>query len=236
MYGRIGLMGLLVIAVASGCASGPESYDPEIGASMFSRSTVIDNPYFPMEPGTTFVYEGVNEEGTMETAEITITDDTRAVMGIDCRVVNHVEYVDGVLIEDTMDWYAQDNDGNVWYFGEDVKNYVDGEFDGTSGSWEAGVDGALPGIIMPADPVLDEEYYQEYYRGVAEDKGKNLRNDMTIEIGYGTFTDVLQVEEWNPLEPGVTGYKHYAPGTGLIYESERGSQERVELVEIRAAR
>jgi hypothetical protein len=221
--------------VLAACAGGPHAipYNPAIDPADFTNSTAIDNPFFPLVPGTTFYYEGVNEEGTDQTAEIVVTRETRVVMGIECVVVNHLEYVDGLLAEDTKDWFAQDDGGNVWYFGEDVKDYERGQFVGSSGAWEAGVDGALPGIIMPARQIRGEEYRQEYFRGVAEDMGRTDRLDLKIEVKYGSYTDVLRVMEWNPFEPGVTGYAHYARGVGLIYESERGSRERMELVEIR---
>jgi hypothetical protein len=141
-------------------------------------------------------------------------------------------YLDGELIEDTEDWYAQDLQGNVWYLGEDSKEYQDGQVVSTAGSWEAGVDGAEAGILMLADPEPGDRYRQEYYEGEAEDMARVHRDDVTVTVPGGTFTGVLQILEWTPLQPGHRAYKYYAPGVGLVLEASASGHDRVELVAV----
>ncbi|MBD3307782.1 hypothetical protein GF339_15230 [candidate division KSB3 bacterium] len=151
-----------------------------------------------------------------------------------CTVVREREWVDGELEEDTLDWFAQDVDGNVWYFGEDSKEIDEGVVVSTEGSWEAGVDGAQPGILMKGTPQIGDTYRQEYYFGEAEDMASVVSLNASVTVPFGTFTNCLQTEEWTPLEPGVTEYKYYAPGVGLLLEEQvEGGDARVELVEIR---
>jgi hypothetical protein len=140
--------------------------------------------------------------------------------------------LNGELTEDTYDWYAQDKEGNVWYFGEDSTEYKNGKAVSTAGSWESGVGGALPGIVMPANPVPGPPYRQEYYVGEAEDWAQVDRLGMSITVPYGSFTGVLRTLEWTPLEPGFYEYKYYAPGVGIVLETPRGSHEPVELLSI----
>jgi hypothetical protein len=214
-------------------------YAAEIDPSNFVER--IDNRYLPFTPGTTSVYEGETEDGT-ERIEVYVTDKTREVLGVKCTVVRDKAFLEGELIEDTFDWYAQDKDGNVWYFGEDTREYENGKVVSTKGSWEAGVDGAKPGIMMEADPRVGGSYRQEYYEGEAEDVAEVLSlaasglND-SVSVPYGSFDDVLMTKEWNPLEPGVLEYKYYAPGTGLIGEEMIvGGSESIELVDLRTGR
>jgi len=154
---------------------------PDFASTSFSNPTVIDNPYFPLIPGTTFVYEPVpNEDNIVDTVEVTFNTYTINVDGkmVECREVHDYETVDGVLSEDTLDWYAQDDDGNVWYCGEDTKELdQNGNVISTEGSWEAGVDGALPGYIMLAEVNLKSGtcYQQEFYEDEAEDEAKIMR-------------------------------------------------------------
>jgi hypothetical protein len=192
---------------------------------------VVDNPYFPLTPGMTFIYEGETEDGTVRVEDY-ITRETKQVMGVICVVVRNREWEDGDLVEETFDWYAQDAEGNVWYFGEDSKEYDDGDVS-TTGSWEAGVDGALPGIIMKAKPQVGDSYRQEYYAGEAEDMGEVLSLAESASVIAGDFDDCLLTKDWTPLEPGVSEHKYYAPGVGLVLEvMVEGGSERVELVEI----
>ena len=140
-------------------------------------------------------------------------------------------FEDGELVEDTFDWYAQDTDGNVWYLGEDSKEYEDGEVVSTEGSWEAGVDGALAGIIMKAAPAVGDAYRQEYYEGEAEDLAEVIELGARVSVGAGDYDEVIVIEEWTPLEPEVVENKSYAPGVGVILEEKvRGEEGRVELV------
>ena len=216
----------LVPAVAA--AAPPPPPDP---ANFVS---VIDNPYFPLVPGTTFIYRG-ESDGAPTRDVMTVTSDTKVIQGVTTTVVHHLSYEDRVLIEETFDWYAQDLDGNVWYFGEDTKEFDEnGNVISTAGSWEAGVDGAQAGIIMLADPQVGDRYYQEFYRGEAEDQAKVIQLDASICVEYGCFDNVLVTREWARLEPGVVELKYYAEGVGFIYgEMVKGGQEFTELVRIR---
>jgi hypothetical protein len=195
--------------------------------------TTIDNPYFPLTPGTTMIFEGTSEGAAMR-VETTVTNETKVILGVECVVVRDAGYEDGGLTEDTLDWYAQDTDGNVWYFGEATKTIEYGKAVDTRGSWEAGVDGAKPGIIMWADPKVGEPYAQEYAPGVAEDMAQVVRTGETVTVRYGTFSDVVVIKEWDPLEPGPVEEKSYALGIGVILEDTiKGGDERTELIEIR---
>jgi len=193
----------------------------------------VDNRYFPLTPGTTFVYEGETEDGEAVRVEDYVTHETKQVLGVTCVVVRNRVIENGDLVEETFDWYAQDKDGNVWYFGEDAKEYEAGVVVSTKGSWEAGVDGAMPGIIMEANPQVGDLYRQEYYKGEAEDMAEVLSLTEPASIIYGSFDNLLMTREWALLEPGVVEHKYYAPGVGLILEvMVEGGSERVELVEI----
>lgn len=191
----------------------------------------IDNPYLPLVPGTRWVYEGV-EDGETERVEVEVTSERREVMGISAVVVRDVVYEDGELVEDTFDWFAQDAAGNVWYLGEDSREYEDGELVGTEGSWEAGVDGALPGIVMLADPQVGDAYRQEFYEDEAEDMAEVRQTDASETVPAGTFQDLVVIQEWNPLEPDVIEDKYYAPGVGVVLEVKvEGGDGRVEMIE-----
>jgi hypothetical protein len=150
-------------------------------------TTTIDNEYFPLKPGTTFLYEGGTEH-----SEMSVTSDTKMVMGVECVVVDHREWEGEKLIERTYDWFAQDNKGTVWYFGEDTKEYENGKVVSTKGSWEAGVDGAKAGIIMPADPRVGHSYHQEDYPGEAMDMARVLSLEASVTVPYGSFDHVLE--------------------------------------------
>jgi len=208
---------------------GNEPYDPVINPADFVAQ--IDNQYLPLTPGTTLIYEGEIEDG-MERIEVEVTHETKDILGVTCIVVRDTVRVDGELVEDTYDWFAQDKDGNVWYFGEDSKEYEDGEVD-PAGSWEAGVDGAKPGIIMKASPQVGDAYRQEYYEDEAEDMAEVLSLNESVSVAYGLFDNCLQTQEWTPLEPDVVENKYYAPGIGVVLEvTVVGESERVELIEV----
>lgn len=203
-------------------------YAPVIDPANFARSTTIDNPYFPLKPGTTWNYQGRGESIAVE-----VLSQTRTVMGIPCVAVRDRVSEDGEVVEDTEDWYAQDNDGNVWYMGEDSKDMKKGQVVSRHGSWEAGVDGALPGIIMLAKPLDGLWYRTEYYRGEAEDLAQILSLHETVTVPYGTFANCLKILDFNALEPGVEEHKYYAPGIGVVKEVQvRGAGG--ELVELTA--
>jgi hypothetical protein len=209
------------------------NYNPEVDPANFVR--VVDNPYMPFVTGSTWRYEGTSE-GEAEVVEITVTNRHKRVMGVDTVVVRDVVKVDGEVVEDTDDWFAQDKDGNVWYFGEQVKDFENGKLVSTAGSWEAGVDGALPGIVMPAVPKPGDAYRQEYYKGEAEDMMKITSVGQRAVVPAGSYSDVVVTVDWTPLEPDVVERKSYAKGVGRISEEKTaGSQGRSELVEYRPA-
>jgi hypothetical protein len=204
-------------------------YAPAIDPANFVDA--VDNPYFPLVPGTRWVYEGTSE-GEAERIEVEVLDERREIEGISAIVVRDTVYVDDEMVEDTYDWFAQDSEGNVWYLGEDSHEYENGKDVGTSGSWEYGVDGALPGIVMPADPTVGDAYRQEYYPGEAEDMGEILEVGVGHSIGLGDYDDVVVTKDWNPLEPDVIENKWYARDTGMIAEAAvAGGDEQAELVE-----
>lgn len=195
-------------------------------------STGLTNPYLAFAPGKTFYYAGETDEG-LETIVVEVTHQKKTILGVPTTVVHDRAYLDGELIEDTYDWIAEDKHGNVWYFGEDSREIEDGQVVSTEGSWEAGVDGALPGILMPAQPRIGMKYQQEFYEDVAEDMAQVLSLSETVHIGLGTFSGVLETMEWTPLEPGHREHKFYKPGLGLLLEqSHREGGQRIELVEV----
>jgi len=213
---------------------GPGPYDPEINPDNFlDVEEIIANPntYFPLIPGVTRVYEAEKEEGT-EVIEVTVTDDTREILGIECVVVRDRVTLDGELIEDTYDWFAQDAEGNVWYFGELSMEFEDGELVGLEGSWEAGKDGAKPGIIMWANPQVGQVYRQEFLLGEAEDMGEVFALNQTATVPYGQFENCPVIKDFTPLEPDVAEHKYYAPGVGVVLERDLESGEQAELVDV----
>jgi hypothetical protein len=207
---------------------------PDFGAAVFSNPTTIDNTYLPMIVGRVLTYEADTEDG-IETITTEVLDETQVVNGVLCRVFNDKVTLDGLLMEDTNDWFAQDDDGNVWYMGEEVTNYEYDDDDnllGTNddGSWEAGVDGALPGIVMWADPQAGVSYYQEYWEDEAEDMGFVVALGVDVELADGTdYPNCLQVLDWNPLDPAGPEYKYYAPVVGLVKEEVVSGEESAEL-------
>lgn len=208
-------------------------YHVEIDPNDFVSADMSGNDYFPLIPLKTYTYEGVDEDNESVRVEEAYLDETKVVMGVTCRVVRAREWINDALVEDTFDWYAQDIHGNVWYFGEDTKEIEDGEVVSTEGSWEAGVDGALPGIIMHANPIPGVWYRQEYFKGEAEDVAQILSLHESVSVSFGTFADCLQTAEWNVLEPGVVEHKFYAPGIGLVkVETVKGETGHEDLTSI----
>jgi uncharacterized protein YuzE len=206
----------------------PLAFDPR----NFSNGDTIDNPYLTFTPGTTFKYESETEEGTEEDV-VVVTNETKEILGITARVVQDTVYLDGELIEDTFDWYAQDKEGNVWYMGEDTKEYENGRVVSTEGSWEAGVDGAQPGHIMLAGPQVGDTYRQEWYPGHAEDAAEVISLNEEVTVPHGTFTDCLQTREFSTLEPELNEYKYYCTDIGgVTLEEVIDSGEKVELIDV----
>jgi hypothetical protein len=239
------LMGAaLALVVVAGCGApsgggeakgrtekAQKAYEPRIESADFTSR--IDNKYFPLKPGTTFVYKG-EFHGTAERDVMAVTDDTKRVMGVECLVASDRVTEGGELVEQTYDWYAQDKEGNVWYFGEDVTEYKNGKVTGHEGSWESGVDGARPGIAMKADPRVGQTYRQEYSKGVAEDKARVVSLNGSVEVPYGKYDRVLVTEEFTPLEPGVVERQYYVAGVGDIVEATvKGQPERIELANVK---
>lgn len=224
----------MLMALSIGVVLGEKdaAYSPSIDKANFVKA--IDNPYFPLKPGTKFVYEGVRSEGK-EHNEVQVTNETKEIIGVNCVVVRDNVTLNGKLIEKTLDWYAQDKNGNVWYFGEDAKEYENGTIIGTKGSWEAGVDGAKPGIVMEAKPQVGNTYRQEYYKGAAEDMAEVLSLNESVSVPYGSFKKCLMTKEWTGLDPGVVENKYYATGIGPIMTAMvEGGSERTELVNFNA--
>jgi hypothetical protein len=167
----------------------------------------------------------------VQRVEVTVTSDTKAILGIQATVVHDVVTEDGQLIEDTFDWYAQDTSGNLWYLGEDTKEYEAGKVVSTKGSWEAGVDGAQAGIILPANPQVGMVYRQEYYAGQAEDGAKILSVDELAEVPFGSFDHVLMTKDYTALEPNLLEHKFYAQGIGpVLVIAISGGSDREELI------
>ncbi len=195
-------------------------------------TTKIDNPYWPMKPGTRWIYRETDPDGTVQRVVVRVTNQTKKIAnGIVARVVRDTVTEDGKLVEDTWDWYAQDRAGNIWYLGELTKEYQDGKYVGTSGSFEAGVDGAQAGVILPAKPRVGLSYRQEYYKGEAEDKASIFSLGEQAEVPYGHFRDVVMTRDVNPLEPKVLEYKFFARGVGPVLAiAVSGGADREELV------
>jgi hypothetical protein len=177
-------------------------------------TTAIDNPYWPMRPGSRWVYDEV-EDGERLRVEVTVTDRVKVVDGIEARVVRDVvSKPNGRPVEVTDDWYAQDSEGNIWYLGEKTAEYEHGKPVNTAGSFRAGVDGAEAGVILPADPEPGMSYREEYYAGEAEDAATVLSTSEQAEVPAGHYTEMLMTSNVNPLEPKVQEYKFYAEGVG----------------------
>jgi roadblock/LC7 domain-containing protein len=200
---------------------------PKIDVGDFSNPTLIDNPLFPLTIGDSYAYStvtGADEEFIL----IEVLPDAKQVMGIDVVVVRDRVYIDGdnttgLLIEDTHDWYAQDDEGNVWYLGEEVDNYDEdsGVFLNNDGAWEAGVDGALPGIVMKANPRVGDSYRQEFLAGEAEDLATIVASDLDVTLNNGdSYSGVFKFKEWTPLEEDSVEYKYFAPNVGFVREEK----------------
>ena len=192
---------------------------------------VIDNPWLPMKPGTVWRYHG-SEGGETSDETLTVTSRTKVIAGVRCAVLTDILKVNGHTEEATEDWYAQDREGNVWYFGEatGVLNSA-GKIVSTEGSWEAGVKGATPGIFMPAKPAVGQSGVQEYFVGHAEDRYVVMFPNVKVRVPAGTFSGALVTTEWTVLEPGVISEKAYVKGIGEVRELDiAGGSERLELV------
>ena len=206
---------IAVTCVQAGQALADElpPYSPVIDPANFVSE--ITNPYFPMTPGTVFKFEGTRD-GVARRDEMMVTAETKVIMGVTTVVVRDVASSDTEIVEKTVDWYAQDKDGNVWYFGEDTAEYANGKVTSTDGTWMAGVDGALPGLIMQAAPKVGEGYRQEYRPGVAEDYAKVIKTDATAGGPSGKYTNVVVTEDTDLLDKAKFEHKWFAPNVGPI--------------------
>lgn len=232
--------GVMLIALfllpACDSASAPEIRsvplpDP-VDASDFPAQVEVFNPLFPLTPGLVTRTTGQTPDGE-EVVLVEVTDRTRMVQGVLTTVVRDRVWLDGELVEDTDDWFAQDAIGNVWYFGEEVADYENGVVVSTAGSWESGVDGAMAGIIMYANPSPGTVYRQEYYRGEAEDIGEVIAAGQTVDVPAGRFKGCVHIEDRTPLEPDVRESKYFCPGVGNALTIDHTAGDlRFELIEV----
>ena len=239
----VACLGLATVACLGGCGDDSEDGDAasdlpqgseEVSIDPDRFSATVDNRFWPMKPGTRWTYRE-SEGGETLTVVVTATSETkRLANGVEARVVRDtVTTESGELIEDTLDWYAQDDEGNVWYMGEDTAEFEDGEISSREGAWEAGVDGALPGIAMPAKPEDGMQYRQEYYEGEAEDNGEILSTEEQAQVPAGHYTDVVLTKDTIALEPKVLEFKLYAPDVGpVLVFGVSGGAGREELIKV----
>jgi hypothetical protein len=178
----------------------------------------VDNPWFPLLKGYTWVSKGV-KDGKPIVDTFTATGQTKVIEGVTCTVVRDISTVNGHPVEKTLDWYAQDKQGNVWYFGETTAEFnAAGKVTTTAGTWQSGVNGAGPGIFMPADPTVGAGGYQEYYKGQAVDRYLVVSLNGSVTVPYGSFKQCLVTKETNALEPGIVDRKYYVKGIGQVAE------------------
>jgi hypothetical protein len=231
-----GLAALLTSGVlaASTTAGGAAGGVPAAGVDPAQFTNPKPNPYYPLEPGTVSRYEG-SDEGQRLHERVKVTHKTKTILGVKTTVVRDVvRRVDGSVAEATFDWYAPDNEGNVWYFGEETATFnKHGKVKSREGSWQAGVDGAVAGLIMPADPGPTKSYRQEFYPGHAEDQAWIVQGHGTVKVPYRTVHDVVRSFEWTRLETDVMAVKFYGPGLGIVKEKDVvGGNEVFELVSV----
>lgn len=234
--------------------AGATDSQPAFDKNNFHHPLDITNKHMPLKPGTTFVYAGKigggpahksrkhahkgrkhAHKGRTNTRDtFVVTDQTKKILGVETRVIHDTVWEAGKVVESTDDWFAQDDEGNLWYFGEFSTDIKNGKVKGHKGSWEGGVNGAEPGIIMEAHPKVGDTYQQESAPGVAEDRATVLSLAESLCVPYGCFSNVLETEEFSPLEPSVVEHKYYAPNVGQIKEVVvKGGSEESHLVSIR---
>lgn len=207
---------------------------PDFATATFTNPTSITNSYYGPQNGQTYVYMA-GEVGSLPNEEIRIQrrTSTKTVKGINCIIHHDLVSLNGILIEDTDDWIAQDDNGNLWYFGEYSKRYDDlGNFIDTQGSWEAGVNNALPGYWMPTNPTLGQKYHQEYYKNEAEDQAEVIAVGLTVTIGLGTYNNCIATKDFTKFETNIYEKKYYAPNIGLIKEEKFEDGVMIEVEEL----
>jgi hypothetical protein len=235
------VLALSVSAVAVAAKPGRANPLPQGGESVNLNpadfATDIDNPYWPMKPGSRWVYRETDSKGARRRVVVTVTDQIKeTAIGIKARVIHDVVTEGGKPVEVTDDYYAQDRAGNIWYFGEATAEYENGKVATREGSFEAGVDGAQPGVILPARPKVGLRYREEYYKGHAEDRAQvvSLREQVEVPFGYFRAGRVLMTRNQDRLEPKVLEYKFMARGIGPVLEvSVSGGSDRAELLSFR---
>ncbi len=220
-----------IVAIVLGALAGFTGQSGAATSAYAGFGPKIDNPWFPLTPGTTYVYRG-SKEGEGSRVITTVTHRTKTIAGARCVVVEDRLYLSGRLHERTTDWYSQDRQGNVWYFGEKTAELDrNGRVVKTTGTWTAGVDGARAGIFMFAHPKVGQSARQEYRKGQAEDHFQVLSLNATARVPYITSRHALLTKEWTPLEPGTIDHKLYVRGIGTVLEQAvKGGTERAELV------
>jgi hypothetical protein len=199
-------------------------YDPDVAADALSTS--VTNEFFPLPVGASWVYEAETDDG-LERIEVSVDSGTADVWGVSARVVRDTAYLDDVLIEDTDDWFAQDDGGNVWYLGEATAEYEDGEVSTTAGSWKSGEGGALPGVNMLGAPQVGDTYRQEYLAGEAEDYAIVMSLDEEVTVEAGTFTGCLKTHDLSAIDPELDEFKYYCPGVGTVLVEEGDVREEL---------
>jgi len=216
-------------SAADGKSSLPRGSEP-VTLDPGNFTTDIDNPYFPLAPGSRWVYREREGRATIRVV-ITVTNETKQIEGITARVIRDTATENGELVEDTRDWYAQDSDGNVWYMGEATTEYENGKPKTTEGSWQAGVDGAQPGIAMPGNPKAGQAYRQEYYKGHAEDRARVVRLDASVTVPFGHFDEALETEDIGPLGKKTVEHKYFVKNVGQVLAvGVSGGKSREELL------
>lgn len=235
------LFSSLAFAACGDSSGTQESFEPPVGSEDIALdpadfTTEIDNPYWPMTPGSRWVYREPGEKGRTLRVEITVTDKTKVVDGIEARVVHDVvsDEKSKQPVEVTDDWYAQDKFGNVWYLGEATREYENGRPTTAKGSWEAGVDGAQAGVIVLADPRVGDAYRQEYLAGEAEDAARVLSLDERVRVPLDPYENTMMTRDFTPLDPEVLEYKYYAKGVGPVLTLDVPTGNREELVSFEA--
>ena len=230
---------LTLTLILSGCSNDNSSNAipdtvPDFATTTFTNPVTITNSYYGPQSGQTYVYMS-GEVGSTPNEEITIQRKTsiKTVKGINCIIHHDLVKLNGIVIEDTDDWIAQDDNGNLWYFGEYSKRYDDlGNFIDTQGSWEAGVSNALPGYWIPNNPTLGQKYHQEYYKNEAEDQAEVIAVGLTVTIGLGTYTNCIVTKDFTKFEPNIYEKKYYAPNIGLIKEEKFEDDVMIEVEEL----
>jgi len=227
----VALFALLPGCVGDPNASGETPTPVPMGINPADFVAAVTNAYFPLLPGTTLIYSST-VDGQMRDVTVMVTHDTKVILGVTCTVV-HETLMHGLTpLEDNLHWYAQDKSGNVWFFGENLMKFENGQVV-TDGSWEAGVDGAQPGFIVKAHPQVGDAYRQEFASGIAEDHAEILSLTESVTVPAGSFQSCLKTKDFSDLDPGVVQNKVYCPDVGQVLTvTVQGGRDREELVSI----